>query len=459
MKNYENIINLSDKLKTQLQNYSQNIQNIIQFLEDHFQNKFLMHFQIHNCEGYEYPINNNFNATNIYPNNLINIYDKAGDCISLRFFCNINIIYSKKNHVEFCNQLKKKNNSPLFFMTPYLDSYNEELSYIIEPKFEIKAKITKDNVILQFINYHEKESFFNSYIEKIKFLFHNPLTISTHKKSKSSFAFKIPKNIVNIIDKVKKNLNKGDCYLVNITTTETVSRENKFISSQDFFNSWIHIFSRFGIYFKDQTNALASFSPERFICMSQGVIATEPIKGTLKSKESKPKLVDAHKIWSIEKEIYEHTLVVDLMRNDLYEVCMPESVTVFRPFYARISGSLIQMQSFILGKLKKEENLATCLEKMLPAGSITGTPKKRVCEIIAHLEQNTRGYYTGVCGILEVNGDFDSTILIRSVYLGERGLYFGVGAGITTLSETQLEFEEFEIKLSSFLPVLEEILS
>jgi para-aminobenzoate synthetase component I len=447
-----------NQLKHKLISYSKNIEELIKFLDNKFQNKILLHFQIHSCEGFEFPIENNFIATNTIPNEIGNIYNISEESILLRFFCNTNTKFFLKNHNELCKQLKLKTNSPIFFVSPYQDSYEEEHSYIIEPTFEIKITITKSALKISFENFLENDNLFDEIKEKSTYLFKNPKKIEQDIRRKIDKKITLSPEISEIIDKAKKHMELGDCYLANITTTQTISSEKKFITIMDFFRSWISIYSRYGIYYKDPEKGIACFSPERFLLLKDGIIATEPIKGTLKSKKCMPILDDANEIWANKKEIYEHTLVVDLMRNDLYQVCKPESIIVYRPFYARISGSLIQMQSFILGKLKKEENLSSCLAKMLPAGSITGTPKKRVCEIISNLETNKRGYYTGVCGILEQNGNFDSTILIRSIYMGQRGIYFGVGAGITTLSDTQLEFEEFEIKLNSFLPVFEGLL-
>ncbi len=446
------------QLKQKLMSISKSIEELITFLDDKFQNRILLHFQIHSCEGFEFPIKKKFIATNSIPKEIGSIYDKQEESIILRFFCNTNNIFVLKDHLKLCDHLKLKITSPIFFISPYQDSYDDEYSYIIEPKFEIKVIIKKNELKISFENYSENHVLYNDIKEKAIFILKNPKGITQNITRKTDKKISINSTIAEIIDKAKKHMELGDCYLANITTTQTISKNKKFITSIDFFKSWISIYSRYGIYYKDPDKGIACFSPERFLLLQDGVIIAEPIKGTLKSKKSIPIFSDAKEIWSNKKEIYEHTLVVDLMRNDLYQVCEPESVIVYRPFYARISGSLIQMQSFLLGKIKKEENLSSCLKKMLPAGSITGTPKKRVCEIISKLETNKRGYYTGVCGILEQNGNFDSTILIRSIYMGQRGIYYGVGAGITTLSDTQLEFKEFTIKLNSFLPVFEGLL-
>lgn len=451
----QNNNSILNSLRQNLEKYSENISLLINKLNYLFQDKILLHFQIYNCEGYDYNINSKFVATNSVPKNLENMISSSENYILLRFFCNTQELFSKNNHTEFCNELKNKYNCPIFFMTPYSDSYDIEESFIIKPNFEIQINISETNINIKFENYNENLSIFEKTKNECNHIFSISKKLKNKNIKKSDKKLVLNENLKNIISQAQNHMNKGDCYLANITSTNTFAKNNNFISANDFYEAWLSIYSRFGIFYKDNKKALASFSPERFILLKNNLILTEPIKGTLKSDQARPTKQDASQIWSIKKEIYEHTLVIDLMRNDLYQVCTPESVTVYKPFFARISGSFIQMQSFIIGNIKNGTNLSTCLKLMLPAGSITGTPKKRVCEIISNLEANKRGYYTGISGIMEINGDFDTTILIRSIYMSERGVYYGVGAGITSLSDIDSEFEECELKLNSILPVFE----
>ena len=255
-------------------------------------------------------------------------------------------------------------------------------------------------------------------------------------------------------------MNQGDCYLANLTHTKTLS-QNKFISCESFLNAWFEIQSRYGVFFnfnrssqgedKNKKIGLACFSPERFLYKNKNKLISEPIKGTLAYLGKNPTKKDAQSLWRNKKEIYEHTLVVDLIRNDLNYFCQPGSVGVYKPYWISIAGKLLQMQSYICGTINSKILLRDCFHSMLPAGSITGTPKKKVCEFIRHYETNSRGYYTGVCGLVEPNGNFDSCVLIRSLYQGQRGVYVGVGSGLTTLSQENLEIDEFKVKLKSFL--------
>jgi anthranilate/para-aminobenzoate synthase component I len=250
---------------------------------------------------------------------------------------------------------------------------------------------------------------------------------------------------------LQEHMRAGDCYLANATCRIFDGVDTAFFSPLTFFRLWCADPSRFGAYFSTDSNSLMSFSPERFLCSRAGWLQTEPIKGTLLGKGEHPSFEDAKTLWSSEKEVCEHTMVVDLLRNDLNTVCVPGTVEVFRPFFAGIAGRLLQMQSFIFGKRDPGLSTSDVLRMMLPAGSVTGTPKWRVCELIKQYECDERDWYTGILGVEEPSGDFDMSLLIRTHFLREGRAVFGVGAGVTTLSDAEQEVDEFEIKARSFL--------
>ncbi|WP_186649476.1 chorismate-binding protein [Fluviispira vulneris] len=459
-----NNLKISYENKSSIENldyFSQYISTLTNILEEYFKQNIACHFQILSCKGYEFKIDQNFIATNSLADKYKDIYSDENETVILRFFCNTQKHSYRGNLNDFYGKLKENPESPLFFVTPYENSIEEEDSYVLHAKSEVNIQFTHSEMSINILNFNEEVDIIKELWRKIEYIFTQKYPFKPETKqlqANHNITLKeelLKKDIVDIIENAKNYMNRGDCYLANLTSTNELTDSSPFKSILNFLQAWFKIKSRYGIYYVDDNVGLACFSPERFIYSKQRVIATEPIKGTLKSQADSPTYEDARTIWADKKEIYEHTLVVDLMRNDLNLVCKAGSVEVYRPFYARKAGRLVQMQSSILGILKESETLGSCLEAMLPAGSISGTPKKRVCEIISKLENTTRGYYTGVCGVLEKNGDFDSTILIRSVYKGKRGVYCGVGAGITTLSNADNEYEEFLIKLNSFLHSIE----
>jgi anthranilate/para-aminobenzoate synthase component I len=436
----------------------QKISNISNYLETLFKNKVIYWFQIHSWNGYEYEIGDQFLASNSLSEEFSNIYDLKEDFIEFRFLCGVEKSICTKNELNFFEQLDAhKNQSPLFFTIPYSsreENPKEDL-HACTCDFEINIKSHKNHFEFDLLNYKNLDL---NHIKKdiVDILKMEPVVNPQTDTGKTDPIIlpdlHIKKSIQNTID----HMISGDCYLANITHTHKINPEKKFISAQSFIKIWFQLKSRYGIFYYDEKIGISCFSPERFLLRKNDILAAEPIKGTISIQET-PEQESAKEIWNNKKEIYEHTMVVDLLRHDLNEICQPGSVSVFRPFYLKRTHSLLQMQSSILGKIEKEKAIGSCLSAALPAGSITGTPKKKVCEIISEQEQNQRGYYTGICGILEANGNFDSCILIRSLFMGNDGVYFGVGAGITTLSCPQKEIEEFYIKLHSFSSVLKEL--
>ncbi len=206
-------------------------------------------------------------------------------------------------------------------------------------------------------------------------------------------------------------------------------------------------FSKAGGYFPLPDRSLYSFSPEVFLEIQGDFIHTFPIKGTLQEKESKELLLEDP------KEHHEHTMVVDLLRNDIGRISTPGSVEVptFKGLY-RHKG-LYQMYSHIKGKLSREFLPPRDLIPLLPAGSISGCPKKRVVEFLEKEEPWDRGFYTGIAGVYHAQrreGYF--TILIRTLEVFSwNKVFLGVGAGLTVESNPEKEYQEFLYKIESTL--------
>lgn len=259
--------------------------------------------------------------------------------------------------------------------------------------------------------------------------------------------------IVAAIEEAQRLMIAGHCYLLNHSERAFGLLPPEEFRCSTFVQRWLARPARFGAFYSSDAAAILCHSPERFVKIHGEEIVTEPIKGTAAAPDGTPPgLHEARQLWSSEKEINEQLLVVDLLRNDLNGVCVPGSVEVSRPFFVRFTPRLAQMQSIVSGRLHPRFSAATALERLLPAGSVTGTPKERVCQIIARLEATPRGYYTGVMGVADGPARLESFLLIRSHFRSALGIYAGTGAGITTLSDPHAEAKELEHKLRSFLP-------
>lgn len=185
------------------------------------------------------------------------------------------------------------------------------------------------------------------------------------------------------------------------------------------------------------------FSPEGFVRLEKNTITTYPMKGTRQgTRES-----DGEALLSDKKETFEHNTVVDLLRNDLSQAARNVRVSRFR-YLEEIQtreGPFLQTSSAIEGDLPEmwRHQVGTLLDLLLPAGSVSGAPKKKTCQIIARAEGEPRGYYTGVFGFFD-GSSLESGVNIRYIEPHAQGgrLQFRSGGGITLFSREEEEYQE-----------------
>lgn len=241
---------------------------------------------------------------------------------------------------------------------------------------------------------------------------------------------------------VQSKLFDGASFLTNLTVATPVKMD---CSLKDvFYNST----AKYKIYVPD---IFVSFSPERFIHIdANGHIYTNPMKGTIDASipNATNKILDDY------KETAEHFTIVDLMRNDLNSIASKVKVSKFRYIDKIISSNkeIYQVSSEIEGILPKDykSNLGNILDKILPAGSISGAPKEETIDIIKKAEQIERGFYTGIWGIFD-GVSLDSAVIIRFIEQTSNGEYlFRSGGGITINSNLIDEYNEIITKI--FIP-------
>ena len=198
--------------------------------------------------------------------------------------------------------------------------------------------------------------------------------------------------------------------------------------------------------------AILSTSPELFLKMSGRSIRTRPIKGT------RPRRADLHAdeksaydLITSPKEIAELVMITDLERNDLGQVCDFGSVSVSELLKLERYEQVFHLVSTVDGHLREEVDHVAALRACFPGGSITGTPKKRAREIIAELEPQPRGLYTGAIGWFGFNGESQFNIAIRTVVMERSLAHFHVGAGIVADSIPEKEWQETLDKAAGIL--------
>ena len=241
---------------------------------------------------------------------------------------------------------------------------------------------------------------------------------------------------------VKEEIRAGNTYLLNLSFPTSIeldaTLEEVFYATKAPFKCCIK-------------GHFVCFSPERFIKIEHNQISTYPMKGTIDASIENAQEI----ILNDEKEMAEHVMVVDLLRNDLGMVSTGVQVEKFR-YVERLKAKnreLLQVSSKITGNLDERwhERIGEIIATLLPAGSISGTPKKRSVEIIQAVEQYERGYFTGIFGVYD-GKMLDSAVMIRYIEQTSDGLVFKSGGGITLLSDEQKEYDELCTKVYIPLP-------
>lgn len=238
-------------------------------------------------------------------------------------------------------------------------------------------------------------------------------------------------------DQVQYHLQLGNTYLLNLT------QPTPLYSPYTLKEIYIMAHAPFKLRVKDE---FVVFSPEAFITIENNTIHTFPMKGTIDASLDNAQQI----ILNDPKESAEHTMIVDLLRNDLGMVAWNIKVERFRYITSIIAGDkkLLQVSSHISGELIDgwEKEIGMILKKLLPAGSISGTPKKKSTELIEAIEGYERGNFSGVFGYYDGSSLY-SAVSIRYIEKTTKGYIYKSGGGITSDSEWEKEYQEMLDKI------------
>jgi para-aminobenzoate synthetase component 1 len=212
----------------------------------------------------------------------------------------------------------------------------------------------------------------------------------------------------------------------------------------------------FAGYFDFGTFQIASASPERFLKLAAGEVETRPIKGTRqRTRGPEADLFAGDDLEQSEKDRAENVMIVDLLRNDLARVCLPDSVTVTQLCRLESFEFVQHLVSAVRGRLRAGQGPIDLLRATFPGGSITGAPKVRAMEIIAELESTARGPYCGALGYIGFDGTLDTNIMIRTIVAGRGWWQAAVGGGIVAQSVPEREYEETWHKAAGLIRALQ----
>lgn len=279
---------------------------------------------------------------------------------------------------------------------------------------------------------------------EIRFAFGTPL-VSLHQSArplplewkKEAIPFEVYHSKVRAL---QEEIAQGNCYLANLT------QPTRFLTQASLGEIYEAASAPFKLLYEGK---FVCFSPEPFLEIQGERARTFPMKGTiLNAPGAKESLL------SNPKELAEHVMVVDLLRNDMGSWAQEVRVDSFREFslIRTWRGEIWQTSSIVSARAPRwRERLGDILDRMTPAGSITGTPKRRCCEILEHLEEYERGCFTGVAGVFD-GESLRSFVLIRYIESSPTGeLFYKSGGGITIDSDPFKEYEEMLEKV--YVPI------
>ncbi len=209
--------------------------------------------------------------------------------------------------------------------------------------------------------------------------------------------------------------------------------------------------------FKARNQWLVSASPERYLKKSGNHLIAQPIKGTIKRGKNETEDADNRRILlASEKERAENLMITDLTRNDLARVSETGSVVVNELFGIYPLPRVFQMISTVSSELKSDVTFKDIIHATFPMGSMTGAPKISTMKIIEREEHFKRSWFSGAFGWVDEEGDFDFSVVIRSIVadLEAKKLYFGVGSAITIDASAEQEYEECALKAQAILELL-----
>ena len=258
-----------------------------------------------------------------------------------------------------------------------------------------------------------------------------------------------------IVNKAKQYIHDGDIFQV------VLSRKFAFDTSGDNLTLYKTLRklnpSPYMYHLKQDSKTIIGASPEMLVRITDDKVETFPIAGTRKitDNEEKNKALSEELIHD-EKELAEHTMLVDLGRNDIGRVCKygtvhPESLMQIKRF-----SHVQHIVSHVVGNLDSKNDMFDAFQAVFPAGTVSGAPKVRAMQIINELEGEERGPYAGAVGYFSYNGCCDFAIAIRSIFIENNKGFVQSGAGIVSDSVAENEFKETEHKAGAMLQALKE---
>ncbi|MCR4960829.1 MAG: anthranilate synthase component I [Lachnospiraceae bacterium] len=259
----------------------------------------------------------------------------------------------------------------------------------------------------------------------------------------------------DMVEKAKNYIREGDIFQIVLSNRLEAPFEGSLFNTYRVLRTTNP--SPYMFYFSGTDVEIAGASPETLVKLENGVLHTFPLAGTRprgKTEEEDKALEE--ELLQDEKELAEHNMLVDLGRNDLGKISKFGTVKVEKLHSIERFSHVMHIGSTVRGEIRPEYDAIDAISAVLPAGTLSGAPKIRACQLIGELENNKRGVYGGAIGYIDFSGNMDTCIAIRIAYKKNGRVFVRSGAGIVADSVPEKEFEECVNKAKAVIKALEQ---
>ncbi len=257
----------------------------------------------------------------------------------------------------------------------------------------------------------------------------------------------------SMVERAKNYIREGDIFQIVLSNRLSAGFEGSLFNTYRILRTTNP--SPYMFYFSGTDVEIAGASPETLVKLEDGVLHTFPLAGTRpRGKTEKEDKELERGLLSDEKELAEHNMLVDLGRNDLGKISRFGSVKVEKLHSIERYSHVMHIGSTVRGEIRDEFDALDAVSAVLPAGTLSGAPKIRACQLIAELENNKRGIYGGAIGYIDFTGNLDTCIAIRIAYKKNGRVFVRSGAGIVADSVAEKEFQECINKAAAVVDAL-----
>ena len=272
--------------------------------------------------------------------------------------------------------------------------------------------------------------------------------------SKPSFTCNVTKEeYCQMVEKTKEYIVKGDIFQAVISRRFETEYKDSLLNAYRVLRTTNP--SPYMVFMQNEDLQIISASPETLVRLKDGTLSTFPIAGSRpRGSDTEEDQVLEKELLADEKELSEHNMLVDLGRNDLGKISEYGSVKVTDYMRIQRYSRIMHITSEVEGKLKKGKDAFDAIEAILPAGTLSGAPKIRACEIIEELEKGPRGIYGGAIGYIDFTGNMDTCIAIRMAVKKKDKVFVQAGGGIVADSNPEKEYEESENRAKAVIEAI-----